>query len=254
MPIAKRCVGASIGENGDWTIADADGNSNGSSNSNTVIPVANYVTTIEHYPVVMQDVCSSCGTTSTNSSNSHVVEVSEVSLVSEEDTAASNSSSAFDIPSVRCFVTEEDEARNQAILREQQKQRQHQMQMQQEVQYQQQQMQHPEQEQPQTPTPTQTPTKTITGAQLLARLKRNRKQATVRSGVIGGIVGLFLLGPIGAVGFGVGSAVLTKHRLKKREKTLRKLLEGRIDQPLPVVSSAKGCPYQSGAAATNCRR
>lgn len=79
---------------------------------------------------------------------------------------------------------------------------------------------------------------TITGDELLSRLKQHRKQATIKSGFIGGIVGLLVLGPIGALGIGAGSAVITKHRLKRREKSLRKQLDGRLHQPLPVLSNS----------------
>ena len=91
--------------------------------------------------------------------------------------------------------------------------------------------------------PTNTTT-TITGEELLSRLKKQRKKATARSGIVGGLVGFLFLGPIGALGIGVGSAVMTKHRLKRREKTLRNQLEGRLNHPLPVISN--GCGFGGG--------
>ena len=82
---------------------------------------------------------------------------------------------------------------------------------------------------------------TITGEELLYRLKRHRKKATMKNGLIGCVFGMVLLGPLGALGVGFGSACFTKHRLKRREKALRHQLEGRLDQPLPILSQ-------------NCRR
>ena len=83
-------------------------------------------------------------------------------------------------------------------------------------------------------------THTITGDELLSRLKKHRKKATVRSGLVGGLVGFIFLGPIGALGIGAGSAAMTKHRLKRREKSLRNQLDGRLNQPLPVLSNSTG--------------
>jgi len=75
----------------------------------------------------------------------------------------------------------------------------------------------------------------ITGEELLSRLKQQRKKKTWRVGLIGGVAGLFLGGPIGAVCIGAGSALITKRRLKRRENCLRRQLDGRLLQPLPVV-------------------
>jgi hypothetical protein len=87
----------------------------------------------------------------------------------------------------------------------------------------------------------------ITGDELLRRLKGHRKKATMRSGIIGGVIGMIFLGPLGAVGIGFGSACYTKSRLKRREKSVREQLKGRLDQPLQVLSSPRPhCRYQSG--------
>ena len=63
-------------------------------------------------------------------------------------------------------------------------------------------------------------------------MKQHRKLATVNRGMWGGLLDLLLLGPIGAVGVGAGSAILTKKSLKRREKLIRRQLEARIQQPL----------------------
>lgn len=86
---------------------------------------------------------------------------------------------------------------------------------------------------------------TITGQELLTRLKEHRKKTTARSAMIGGIIGFLFLGPIGALGAGVGTAVVTKRRLKKKEKSVRRHLNGRLDQPLRIVSRRVACPRRS---------
>ncbi|CAB9496125.1 expressed unknown protein [Seminavis robusta] len=76
-----------------------------------------------------------------------------------------------------------------------------------------------------------------TGEELLGRMKTRRKKETVNSGLWGGLLGFALLGgPIGAVGVGAGSAILTKHSMKRREKVLRKRLEGRLHEPMFLIS------------------
>lgn len=97
------------------------------------------------------------------------------------------------------------------------------------------------------------PAQTITGEELLSRLKKHRKKATVRSGLVGGLVGFIFLGPIGALGIGAGSAAMTKHRLKRREKSLRNQLDGRLNQPLPVVSNSTGAG-SSTTSRSRCHR
>ena len=84
---------------------------------------------------------------------------------------------------------------------------------------------------------------TITGHELLARLKEHRKKATARSAMVGGIIGLFFLGPIGALGGGLGAAIVTKNRLKRKEKSIRLHLNGRLDQPLRVLSRSIDCRH-----------
>ncbi|CAB9503116.1 expressed unknown protein [Seminavis robusta] len=86
---------------------------------------------------------------------------------------------------------------------------------------------------------------TITGDELLFRLKQHRKKATMRSGVIGGVIGMIFLGPIGALGVGAGSAIFTKCKLKRKEKSLRLQLQGRLDEPLRVFSSVHTHCYHS---------
>ena len=76
---------------------------------------------------------------------------------------------------------------------------------------------------------------TITGHDLLARLKDHRKKATTKNAMIGGVIGFLFLGPIGALGVGAGTAAVVKHRLKKKEKSLRRQLDGRLDRPLQIL-------------------
>jgi hypothetical protein len=47
--------------------------------------------------------------------------------------------------------------------------------------------------------------------------KRARKRKTVLAGVVGGTAGLILIGPVAGVALGAGSAILTKHILKRKE-------------------------------------
>jgi hypothetical protein len=80
---------------------------------------------------------------------------------------------------------------------------------------------------------TKNNTFSVDGENLLHRMKQHRKVATVNSGIWGGVLGLILFGPIGAVGVGYGSALVTKHSLKHREKTLRKQLHKKLEgQPV----------------------
>ena len=74
----------------------------------------------------------------------------------------------------------------------------------------------------------------INGADLLRRMKQHRKAATINNGLWGGLFGLIVLGPVGAVGIGYGSALITKHSLKRREKRIRKRLQGRLNEPIGV--------------------
>jgi uncharacterized protein YcfJ len=49
-------------------------------------------------------------------------------------------------------------------------------------------------------------------------MRRRRKVATVASGVAGGIIGLAILGPVGALAGGVGGAMLTKQTGRRMER------------------------------------
>ncbi|CAB9502545.1 expressed unknown protein [Seminavis robusta] len=87
----------------------------------------------------------------------------------------------------------------------------------------------------QRPSPKRQRATPQTGEELLRRMKMQRKAATVNSGLWGGLLGLILLGPVGAVGVGAGSAIMTKHSMKRREKVLRKRLEGRLHEPMFLI-------------------
>jgi hypothetical protein len=49
-------------------------------------------------------------------------------------------------------------------------------------------------------------------------MRQRRKVATVASGVAGGVLGLAILGPVGAVAGGVGGAMITKQAGKRMER------------------------------------
>lgn len=50
------------------------------------------------------------------------------------------------------------------------------------------------------------------------RMRQRRKVATVASGVAGGVLGMAVLGPVGAIAGGVGGAMLTKRTGKRMER------------------------------------
>lgn len=51
-------------------------------------------------------------------------------------------------------------------------------------------------------------------------MKTRRKRRKVIAGVVGGTVGLAVLGPLGAIGIGIGSALIVKHADRARERKL----------------------------------
>jgi hypothetical protein len=52
----------------------------------------------------------------------------------------------------------------------------------------------------------------------LLALKKRRKKRKVVAGVVGGTIGLLTLGPFGAIGIGIVSALAVKHSDRAREK------------------------------------
>lgn len=197
------------------------------------IPVARSVTVVNQHSIQEE--------------NTGATAPAEVELVSVLDAGITNTTDdSFNTPSVQSFVTPENERANMSLLE----------------QIQSTENKHHHCGHDRTASATQSllhdhqsyanrnrctwfgerggPTTTITGEELLSRLKKQRKKATARSGIVGGLVGFLFLGPIGALGIGVGSAAMTKHRLKRREKALRHQLEGRLNHPLPVVSNSGG--------------
>ena len=68
------------------------------------------------------------------------------------------------------------------------------------------------------------------------RAKKQRKRRTVAAGLVGGAVGLVLLGPLGAVAGGVGSAVVTKRVGKKKERRMQQEYETRMGAG-PIVTA-----------------
>mmetsp|Transcript_20652 Transcript_20652/g.26646 ORF Transcript_20652/g.26646 Transcript_20652/m.26646 type:complete len:179 (+) Transcript_20652:137-673(+) len=63
----------------------------------------------------------------------------------------------------------------------------------------------------------------------ILKMKKNRRRATVGAGVVGGVAGLLVLGPVGAVLGGAGGAVAAKQLGKRRErKRLEKVSQQEI--------------------------
>lgn len=69
-------------------------------------------------------------------------------------------------------------------------------------------------------------------------MKKRRKRRKIIAGVVGGTIGLVVLGPLGAVGIGIGSALVVKHADRARERRLLNTYEARAAQDgiaFPVV-------------------
>lgn len=83
-----------------------------------------------------------------------------------------------------------------------------------------------------TGPPKTTTTTTIhpPGAPDRLRMKKIRKKRKVVAGVVGGTIGLVVLGPLGAIGVGVGSALVVKHSDKARERRLIRSYDDRMTQ------------------------
>jgi hypothetical protein len=58
-------------------------------------------------------------------------------------------------------------------------------------------------------------------------LKKRRKRRKIIAGVVGGTIGLVILGPLGAVGMGIGSALVVKHADRAYERRSFDANEGR---------------------------
>jgi hypothetical protein len=78
-------------------------------------------------------------------------------------------------------------------------------------------------------------------------MKQRRKRRTVAAGVIGGTIGLIFLGPIGAIGLGVGSALVAKHSGKARERDAQR----RYEASLCLSMRAQHVPAKLGAPTAN---
>mmetsp|Transcript_15492 Transcript_15492/g.25844 ORF Transcript_15492/g.25844 Transcript_15492/m.25844 type:complete len:162 (+) Transcript_15492:147-632(+) len=75
-----------------------------------------------------------------------------------------------------------------------------------------------------------------------ARMKKTRKRRKVMAGVVGGTVGLIALGPLGAIGFGAGSALVVKYTDRSREKRFLQRLD---DQSLQQQSTTVTMPIHA---------
>ena len=90
-----------------------------------------------------------------------------------------------------------------------------------------------------TVVPPPNPHDTIPVHELLRLMKESRKRKTVVVGVVGGIVGLVILGPIGAIALGAGLAIATKSYLKRHELAIRRQYQNSLDQPVAIPSELK---------------
>jgi hypothetical protein len=77
----------------------------------------------------------------------------------------------------------------------------------------------------------------LTGNEVLALLKEQRKCKQLAARVVGGVLGGLLLGPIGALALGWGQGAIVKSTNRRRERVLRAQYEreGRLDQPVAAV-------------------
>ncbi|KAI2494604.1 hypothetical protein MHU86_19929 [Fragilaria crotonensis] len=84
---------------------------------------------------------------------------------------------------------------------------------------------------PATPIVTRyTRTYTITPPLDRMAMKKRRKRRKIIAGVVGGTIGLVALGPLGAVGIGIGSALVVKHADRAHERRVLKKYEARCAQ------------------------
>eukprot|EP00545_Synedropsis_sp_CCMP1620_P012870 CAMPEP_0119004226 /NCGR_PEP_ID=MMETSP1176-20130426/1028_1 /TAXON_ID=265551 /ORGANISM="Synedropsis recta cf, Strain CCMP1620" /LENGTH=163 /DNA_ID=CAMNT_0006955911 /DNA_START=17 /DNA_END=508 /DNA_ORIENTATION=+ len=60
------------------------------------------------------------------------------------------------------------------------------------------------------------------------KMKKLRKRRKIVAGVIGGTVGLIILGPLGAIGIGIGSALVVKHSDRASERRLLRCYNDRM--------------------------
>ena len=68
-------------------------------------------------------------------------------------------------------------------------------------------------------------------------MKNRRKRRTVASGVVGGVLGLVALGPVGGIAAGVGGAYVAKKVGKRNEKRRMDEIEARQN---PLRSNGSG--------------
>jgi hypothetical protein len=62
----------------------------------------------------------------------------------------------------------------------------------------------------------------------LSAMKKKRKRRTVAWGIVGGVAGLVVLGPLGAVAGGLMGALLTKARCKRREQRVMQCYQQKL--------------------------
>jgi len=84
----------------------------------------------------------------------------------------------------------------------------------------------------------------------LVRMKERRKRRTFVVGIVGGTIGLVLLGPIGAVAGGFGSALITKSIGKRRERRVATRLEREAAAAPLIVSDTDAVIFPAHTAVT----
>lgn len=100
----------------------------------------------------------------------------------------------------------------------------------------------------------------MTGDDLLWQMKQQRKRSTFQSGLWGGLFGLIILGPVGAIAVGAGAAIVTKSSMKRREKQVKQQLAGHLHEPLSASTSHQQhqcfgiVPHRNGRQGNRRRR
>ena len=76
-------------------------------------------------------------------------------------------------------------------------------------------------------------------------LKSRRKKRKIVAGVVGGTVGLVTLGPFGAIGIGIASALAVKHADRARERKLLRRYEASAASQAGAMNGIPATPIYS---------